>query len=79
MKKEHSIKIDFKTKRIFDHFRHKYDMSYDKGKKETQAGMNIFVKYIHLRKIFSKKKEEKICKNTWKYVNKLKISTLRKK
>lgn len=33
MKKEHSIKIDFKTKRIFDHFRHKYDMSYDKGKK----------------------------------------------
>ena len=33
MKKEQTIRIDFKTKRIFDHFRHKYDMSFDKGKK----------------------------------------------
>ena len=39
------MQIDFVTKRIFDYFRSKYDMSFDKGKKALN-------RYEYICKIF---------------------------
>lgn len=33
---EKSVQINFHKKRIFDHFRMKYDMQFDKGKKNME-------------------------------------------
>ena len=67
---EKSIQINFQKKRIFDHFRSKYDMQFDKGKKNMERYEYFCKMYPRDNDFFNQKGDEDvkafvdICKKT---------------